>query len=148
MTSGSTTQPQAAQAVLQAAANMGYTNAELTMMAGHYTTQGYSVTVPTPTANEANGPDEQLASFELTSAYPNPFGPAANFTLRVAEAQQVSIALFDALGRHVQVIFEGEMAAGERRVLTIDAANLPSGLYIYRAVGEGVSASQRVVLNK
>ena len=148
MTSSSTTQPQAAQAVLQAAANMGYTNAELTMMAGHYTTQGYSVTVPTPTANEGNGPDEQLARFELTSAYPNPFGPAANFTLRVAEAQHVSIALFDALGRQVQVIFEGEMAAGERRVLTIDAAGLPSGLYIYRALGEGVSASQRVVLNK
>ncbi|NNF58658.1 MAG: T9SS type A sorting domain-containing protein, partial [Rhodothermaceae bacterium] len=126
----------------------GYTNAELTMMVTHYTTQGYSVTMPTPTANEANGPDEQVASFELTAAYPNPFGPAANFTLRVAEAQHVSVALFDALGRQVQVLYEGPMAAGERRVLTIEADNLPSGLYIYRAVGEGVSASQRVVLNK
>ena len=146
MTSGSTTQPQAAQAVLQAAANMGYTEAELTIMVGHYNTQGYNVTMPTPTANEANTPDAPLSGFDLTAAYPNPFGPAANFTLRVEHAQDVTVALFDALGRQVQTIYDGPMASGERRVFTIDAAGLPSGVYVYRALGDGVSAAQRIVI--
>lgn len=146
MTNSSSTQPQAAQAVLQAASSMGYSQADLTTMHGHYVDQGYSVTLPT--ANE-NGPSSELPDgFDLTAAYPNPFNPAANFTLRVTDAQQVDIALYDALGRHVQTIFAGQMAAGERRVFTIDASGLPSGLYVYRAVGEGLSASHNVVLTK
>jgi hypothetical protein len=40
------------------------------------------------------------------------------------------------------------MGAGERRVLALDARDLPSGLYVYRAVGAGVSASQTIVIAK
>ncbi len=146
MTGPSTTQPQAAQAVLQAAANMGYSNADLNTMLTHYVDQGYNVVIPV--ASEAGPQDQQPNGFDLTAAYPNPFNPAANFTLRVAEAQHVDIALYDALGRHVQTIFAGQMAAGERRVFSIDASNLPSGLYVYRAIGEGVAESRSVVLTK
>ncbi len=146
MTNGGTTQPVAAQAVMQAAINMGYSGADLNTMFTHYTDQGYSVAIPT--AGETGPEGEQPIGFELTAAYPNPFNPAANFTLRVADAQQVDIALFDALGRHVQTIFSGQMAAGERRVFSIDANGLPSGLYVYRAIGEGFSQSRNVVLTK
>ena len=48
MTNGSTTQPQAAQAVIQAAANMGYSAADLQTFYDSYTEQGYSVTLPLP----------------------------------------------------------------------------------------------------
>lgn len=146
MTGPSTTQPQAAQAVLQAAVNMGYSAADVTTMHTHYVDQGYNVTIPV--ASEAGPEGEQPNGFDLTAAYPNPFNPAANFTLRVADAQRVDIALYDALGRHVQTIFSGQMAAGERRVFAIDASGLPSGLYVYRAIGEGVSESRNVVLTK
>ncbi|MDX1439375.1 MAG: T9SS type A sorting domain-containing protein [Rubricoccaceae bacterium] len=146
MTGPTTSQPQAAQAVLQAAANMGYSNADLTTIFTHYTDQGYNVTLPV--SNEG-GPESELPNeFELTAAYPNPFNPAANFTLRVGDAQRVSIALYDVLGRQVRSIFSGQMSAGERRVFTIDASSLPSGLYVYRAVGEGFSDSRSVVLAK
>lgn len=146
MTSGSTSQPQAAQAVLQAAANMGYSQADLNIMHTHYTDQGYTVTLPV--ANEGTPSTEVPRQFDLTAAYPNPFNPSANFTLRVESAQQVDIALFDALGRHVQTIYSGQMAAGERRVFTINGSALPSGLYVYRAVGEGFSDSRSLVLQK
>ncbi len=146
MTNGGSSQPVAAQAVMQAAANMGYSNGDLNTMLTHYVDQGYNVTIPT--ANESSPVNEQPNGFDLTAAYPNPFNPAANFTLRVAEAQRVDIALYDAIGRHVQTIFAGRMSAGERRVFSIDASNLPSGLYVYRAVGEGFAESRNVVLNK
>lgn len=146
MTNSGSTQPVAAQAVLQAAFNMGYSGADITTMHTHYVDQGYSVTIPV--ANELGPEGEQPSGFDLTAAYPNPFNPAASFTLRVADAQRVDIALYDALGRHVQTIFSGQMAAGERRVFAIDASGLPSGLYVYRAIGEGVSESRNVVLTK
>jgi hypothetical protein len=149
MTNGSTNQPQAAQAALQAAANMGYTDAEVQAMFDRFTARGYPVVLParvTGGASAAAGVEGQLAAFDLTAAYPNPFQAGATFTLRVAEAQRVEVALYDALGRRVQTIYEGPMAAGERRVLTIDARDLPSGLYAYRAVGDGVAATQTVVI--
>jgi hypothetical protein len=150
MTNGGTNQPQAAQAVLQAARNMGYAESEIQAMFDRFTARGYPVVFPAAVAAApaASAGAEPLAAFELTAAYPNPLQAGASFTLRVAEAQRVEVALYDALGRRVQTLYEGPMAAGERRVLTIDARALPSGLYVYRAVGAGVAASETVVLSR
>lgn len=62
MTGGSTNQQQAAQALIQAAIELGYTTAELNSIHAIYTATGYSVTLPTPPTqlrgtvwNDANG---------------------------------------------------------------------------------------------
>lgn len=148
MTNGGTNQPQAAQAVLQAAANMGYPAADIQAMFDRFTARGYPVVPPLAAPVVTVEAGTALVPMDLTAAYPNPFRDGASFTLRVAEAQTVEVALYDALGRRVQTVYAGPMAAGERRVLTIDARDLPSGLYVYRAVGAGVSASHPVVLSK
>ncbi|HYE96905.1 MAG TPA: T9SS type A sorting domain-containing protein [Rubricoccaceae bacterium] len=84
----------------------------------------------------------------LTEAYPNPFNPQATFTLSVAQGQHVRVALYDALGREVAVLFDGEVEADQARAFTIDGSGLPSGLYVYRAVGEGFADAGRVMLVK
>src|SRR5690606_16808526 len=148
MTNGSTNQEQAAQAVLQAARNLGFPEGKIQAMFDRFSARGYDVTIPPAAAPAAVAAAETPVSFDLTEAYPNPFRSSAAFTLSVAEAQHVEVALYDALGRRVQTLFEGAMDAGERRVVAIDARDLPSGLYVYRAVGEGVVASQTVVLSR
>ncbi|MCH7977193.1 MAG: T9SS type A sorting domain-containing protein [Bacteroidetes bacterium] len=84
----------------------------------------------------------------LTQAYPNPFNPQASFSLSVAAAQHVEIALYDQIGRQVATLFSGQMEEGQARAFTIDGANLPSGSYYYQAIGRTFSETGRVTLLK
>ena len=84
----------------------------------------------------------------LTQAYPNPFNPQASFSLSVAAAQHVEIALYDVVGRQVATLFSGQMEEGQARAFTIDGANLPSGSYYYRAIGQTFAETGRVTLLK
>jgi hypothetical protein len=54
------------------------------------------------------------------------------------------MALYDALGRRVVTVHEGELSAGVH-TLALDARGLAPGAYVLRATGEGWSASRRVV---
>ncbi len=84
----------------------------------------------------------------LTQAYPNPFNPQASFSLSVAAEQHVEVALYNAIGQQVATLFSGQMEAGQARAFTINGANLPSGPYYYRAVGQTFTESGRVTLLK
>ena len=94
------------------------------------------------------GPDGLPGTHNLSSIYPNPFNPQANFTLEVAEQQSVRIAVYDALGREVAMLFNGTLTAGPEHAFTFDGAGLPSGVYMVRAVGEQFTDVRRVTLMK
>ncbi|MEM6336119.1 MAG: hypothetical protein AAF752_06100 [Bacteroidota bacterium] len=92
---------------------------------------------------------EVPGSHLLTEAYPNPFNPLATFTLGVAIRQDVRVEVFDATGRRVALLHDGELSANTMYTFRIDGSDLPSGLYLYRAVGERfVSPAQRILLVK
>ena len=144
LTNGSSTQPQAARAVMQAGTNMGYTYTELNAMYTNYVQQGYTgLTAPVIVAGDA-GPAS--AAGELTAAAPNPFNGQTAFELVVAEPQHVRVEVLDVLGRQVAVLFDGGVVAGARYPFSLSAAGLRSGVYVYRAVGETFQASRRVTL--
>lgn len=145
MTNGSTTQPVAAQAVLQAARSMLLSQDELQLMVDHFNTQGYNVSLPFTVANEDAA---AVDGHSLTKAYPNPFGPAqpAALTLRVEEAQRVTATLYDVLGRSVRVLHDGAVPAGTEQTFTVEAGDLPSGLYVVRVAGERFAETQTVTL--
>jgi hypothetical protein len=87
---------------------------------------------------------ELPGAFALSEASPNPFASSARLTLDVPEAQRVTVAAYDALGRRVAVLHDGALEAGPH-VLTFDGSSLPAGVYVVRATGErGVSAVRRV----
>jgi len=94
------------------------------------------------------GPDGLPGTHNLSSVYPNPFNPQARFTLEVAEQQDVNIAVFDALGRQVALLHDGALGAGSIREFQIDGANLPSGVYVVRAIGEHFIDVRQVTLTK
>lgn len=88
------------------------------------------------------------AAFLLTPPYPNPFNPEARFSLMVKRRQRVDVAVYDALGRRVRTLYAGEMEAEQARALVFQASDLPSGLYVIRAVGEAFVATRRAMLVK
>jgi hypothetical protein len=85
------------------------------------------------------------SSFALHAAAPNPF--AARTTLRydLPEAADVTVEVLDLLGRRVAVLVDGEAEAGSHAV-TLDAAVLPSGVYLVRMTAGAFAAAQRVTL--
>lgn len=84
----------------------------------------------------------------LSDIYPNPFNPQASFTLSVATAQHVRLAVYDALGRQVTLVYDGQLDAGQTQRFTLDGDGLPSGMYVLRAQGETFQASRSLVLMK
>ena len=74
-------------------------------------------------------PDE----FALEGTYPNPFRQAATLKMDLPEKANVTVEVYDLLGRKVQTAHRGEMSAGTGRTVQIDGSQLPSGTYFFRA---------------
>jgi hypothetical protein len=85
-------------------------------------------------------------TFELSSAYPNPFQQQASLKLAVATAQDVKAAAYDALGRRVAVLFEGALDANDTQELRLSGENLASGVYFVRVKGETFQSTRKLVL--
>lgn len=66
----------------------------------------------------------------LDQNYPNPFNPATTIGWQLPEAADVSIRVFDQLGRQVGVVAEGFFAAGAHSA-AFDGSRLTSGVYLY-----------------
>jgi len=64
----------------------------------------------------------------LVSVYPNPVAGGASVTYSTVESAPVTIALYDALGRTVQTIFNGWRQPGIYNAV-VDAQGLTNGLY-------------------
>ena len=88
------------------------------------------------------------SEFRLTNAFPNPFNPMATISLSVARDQQVTIALFDTLGRQVQTIYQGGLSANKSYSFQIDGSALPSGMYHYAIQGAFFNTSKPILLLK
>ena len=87
-------------------------------------------------------------AFVLSGAAPNPARQQSVVRLTVREAQEVRVAVYDALGRQVALLHNGPLASGTAHPFALDGAALPSGVYFVRAVGERFSGVQRVALVK
>jgi choice-of-anchor B domain-containing protein len=84
-------------------------------------------------------------TFMLRQNYPNPFNPTTTISFGVPVATQVSLELFDVLGRSVGVLVNGFVQRGYHSV-GIDASHLASGIYLYRLrAGEFVQTRKMVV---
>ena len=87
-------------------------------------------------------------AFTLTAPHPNPFNPQTQFTLKVTEAQHVTVEVYNLLGRRVEVLHNGRLAADQTYTFTFEASNAPSGIYLIRITGEQFNTTRRVTLLK
>lgn len=86
-------------------------------------------------------------SFALNQNFPNPFNPSTKISFNLAQAGNVSLKVFDVLGREVATVVNGSLTAGQHNY-TFDASNLTSGLYVYRLESAGLTATRKMMLMK
>jgi hypothetical protein len=100
-----------------------------------------------PVSVEETGLSGIPTSFEISQNYPNPFNPSTKINYSIAEASNVRIAVFDILGREVEVLTDGFKPAGNYE-LTFNAENLPSGLYLYTFESGSTKTTKKMTLLK
>ncbi len=109
---------------------------------------GLFVLRPTTLAVASEAAPDTRAGYALSFPSPNPAALASSLTLAVDAPQQVAAEVFDGLGRLVQTAFRGPGAPGTDVRIDLDAAALPSGVYVVRVAGETFVASRRLVVTR
>jgi len=92
------------------------------------------------------GSEEQMET-TLTQNYPNPFNPSTQVRFTLGETQQVSLKVYDTVGREVATIVEGRLTAGSYE-RTFRADNLASGVYFLRFITENRILTSQMTLMK
>ena len=88
-----------------------------------------------PVSIEA-GSEAQPDGFLLSGNYPNPFNPVTTVAFDLPAAANVSISVFDLLGREVLLVPAQPMTKGSARTIQVDAGELASGIYLYQVRAE------------
>jgi hypothetical protein len=92
-------------------------------------------------------PNIKPATFKLAQNYPNPFNPNTKISFTLPEAENVTLKVYNMLGQEVAELIKGEMSAGEHTV-NFNAANLTSGMYIYKITAGSYINVKKMMLVK
>ncbi len=90
---------------------------------------GTVVELPAATAQARTLSENRVTMF---GNYPNPFNPTTTIRFDLPSQAEVSIDIFDMLGRTVLSVPAQRMAAGRAQRIRVDGSTLASGLYLYR----------------
>ncbi len=91
--------------------------------------------------------DQIVNKFVLEQNYPNPFNPETTINFTIPRNANVSLKVYDVIGREVAVLMNEYKTAGSYSV-KFNAGKLSSGLYIYRLEANGISISKKMMLLK
>lgn len=118
---------------------------KLTAVDSHGNESPVATLVPSGTLGADAGPRAELG---FAAPSPNPARGSTTLRFTTSRAGHVRLALYDAAGRRVQLVQDGELAAGTHEAsLTLSDASgraLPSGLYLARLEAEGRVLTRRV----
>jgi hypothetical protein len=102
----------------------------------------------------AAAPEEMPTTFSLEQNYPNPFNPTTLIKYTIGgnrgegiEVSEVSLDVYDILGRKVATLVHERKAAGSYEV-NFDGSRLASGMYIYRLTAGVFVQSRKMLLLK
>lgn len=87
------------------------------------------------------------SAFELLQNYPNPFNPTTQISFRLAEGGDVTLRIYDILGREVSTLVDERLQAGNHSK-TFDANGLGGGVYFYRLQSGQNSQTRKMLLLK
>ncbi len=98
-----------------------------------------------PVSNEES--EEIPVGIRLHQNYPNPFNPSTTISFELNRPTEVTLTVFDALGRTISVLVDGRRTSGLHEI-SFDASNLSSGIYFYRLNTGAFSETKRLMLIK
>lgn len=107
---------------------------------------GDTTTVYTTSIDDVLQP-ERSERPALLSTYPNPFNPKTHIRWTMDVGRETRIAVYDVMGREIQILVDGMMPSGQHSV-TFDAAGLPSGMYVIILETNNGRAVRKVTLVK
>ena len=87
------------------------------------------------------------SSYQLSQNYPNPFRSATVIGYAVPQTSDVTLDVFDLLGRKVTTLVEGRVSAGNHWV-PFNALSLSAGVYVYQLKADGVVQTRQMTLIK
>ncbi|MBI5726537.1 MAG: T9SS type A sorting domain-containing protein, partial [Ignavibacteriales bacterium] len=93
-----------------------------------------------------NGENEPL-SFQLQENYPNPFNAETRISFSLPSAGNVSLKIYDVLGRELSILIDEYREAGNHQY-NFTASNLSSGVYFYQLQFKGKYLAKSMVLIK
>jgi hypothetical protein len=103
-------------------------------------------------ASVQDGEDVLPTGIALHQNYPNPFNPMSTICYELPQASEVSLIVYDILGREVVRLVDGYMEPGTYSVVWNgrghDGSEVPSGIYITRLVTAEYSKSIKMVYLK
>ena len=82
-------------------------------------------------------------TYELSTAYPNPFNPSTTFEYSLPVQSEVECSIYDLSGNLVKE-YSYNQNAGTHRIVW-DASDVPSGIYLIRFVAEASDGSETFV---
>ena len=90
-----------------------------------------------------------VSALRITTApSPNPARDRAVLRFVVERRQAVQVALYDPLGRRVEVLLDREVAPFRRQRTATDVSRLSSGIYFLRVRGESAARTERLSVVK
>ena len=106
----------------------------------------YGFTIPDVPVGITDG-SQIVRSFNLNQNYPNPFNPSTKIDYTLPEKSNVSLRVYDMLGREVANLVNATQEAGNHTV-NFNASNLASGLYISTLKSGNNVMSKKMMLLK
>ncbi len=102
--------------------------------------------VTTPTDVEE---DDKIVpeNFALLQNYPNPFNPSTKITYNIPQRSNVSLKIYDVLGKEIITLVNERKEAGTYNI-QFDASKLSSGVYIYSIQAGDFLESRKMILMK
>ncbi len=110
---------------------------------------GYRIVV-TPVGKMVSNEHEESVRPEaitLNQNYPNPFNPNTVISFNLPESGEVSLKVYDLMGREVATLVDGRLNSGEH-TFNFNANGLASGVYLYRITSGDFTQVKRMMLIK
>jgi len=85
--------------------------------------------------------------YSLSQNYPNPFNPATTIMFSLPVSAQVTLKVYDVLGREAASLVDSYKEAGSHSI-KFDASNLTSGIYFYQLKAGEYIETKKLILQK
>jgi hypothetical protein len=87
------------------------------------------------------------SNYSLSQNYPNPFNPSTKISYQIPKSGNVTLKVFNALGKEVATLVNEEKSAG-RYSVDFQGLRLSSGIYFYSIQSGSFHETKKMMLLK
>lgn len=101
--------------------------------------------MPLPAASTENE-ISTLLYYSLNQNYPNPFNPTTAISFTLPESGNVSLKVFDVLGKEVSTLIDNEMKSRGTHLVNFNSTGFVSGVYYYSLKSGNFQAVKKMII--